>query len=195
MTAAAEASAFEPTPEQPHPRHRRLRVSVSARSPVVQAGIETLLRESGFIEIARHDAEVQVTETAPASAHGAPAVWLSDEGTLRDGVRAVLPREASEQEIVAAVEAVAAGLIAVHPQFLETLQARPVMELAEPLTPRESEVLRLLAEGVANKEIAWRLSISEHTVKFHVASVLDKLNASSRTEAVAKGIRSGLVVV
>lgn len=194
MMVAAEAPAFEPAPEQEYPRHRRLRVSVSARSPVVQAGIETLLRESGFIEITRHDAQVQVTESVPQS-HGAPAVWLSDEATLRDGVRAVLPREASEQEIVAAVEAVAAGLIAVHPQFIEALQARPVMELAEPLTPRESEVLRLLAEGVANKEIAWRLSISEHTVKFHVASLLDKLDASSRTEAVAKGIRSGLVVV
>lgn len=176
-------------------RTRPIRVQVTARSPVVQAGLEAMMRESGVVEITRHNADVLLTETVPAGAQGTPVVWLSDEGTLRDGVRGLLPREAGEHEIVAAVEAVAAGLIAVHPQFLDTLQARPVMELAEPLTPRESEVLRLLAEGVANKEIAWRLSISEHTVKFHVASVLDKLNASSRTEAVAKGIRSGLVVV
>ncbi len=191
MTLPEESNLIAERPA----RTRPIRVQVAARSTVVQAGLEALMRESGVIEVTRHNADVLLTETAPAGAHGTPAVWLSDEGTLRDGVRGLLPREAGEHEIVAAVEAVAAGLIAVHPQFLDTLQARPVMELAEPLTPRESEVLRLLAEGVANKEIAWRLSISEHTVKFHVASVLDKLNASSRTEAVAKGIRSGLVVV
>jgi DNA-binding NarL/FixJ family response regulator len=68
-------------------------------------------------------------------------------------------------------------------------------DLAEPLTPREKEVLQMLASGLANKEIASRLAISEHTVKFHVASILGKFGAGSRTEAVAIGIRSGLVLL
>ncbi len=63
------------------------------------------------------------------------------------------------------------------------------------LSPRESEVLALLAEGLGNKEIATRLGISENTIKFHVSSIMDKLDAGSRTEAVARGIRQGLVVV
>jgi DNA-binding NarL/FixJ family response regulator len=73
--------------------------------------------------------------------------------------------------------------------------SRPLAELAEALTPRESEVLQMLASGLANKEIAARLTISEHTVKFHVASILGKLGAGSRTEAVSLGIRRGLVLL
>ena len=65
--------------------------------------------------------------------------------------------------------------------------------LAESLTPRESEVLRLLADGLGNKEIAARMNVSEHTVKFHIRSILGKLGASSRTEAVSRGLRSGLI--
>jgi len=71
----------------------------------------------------------------------------------------------------------------------------PVDELLEPLTRREREVLQMLASGLANKEIAARLAISDHTVKFHVASILGKLGASTRTEAVSVGIRRGLVLL
>jgi len=73
--------------------------------------------------------------------------------------------------------------------------SRSLADLAEELTPRESEVLQMLANGLANKEIAARLSISEHTVKFHVASILGKLGAGSRTEAVSLGIRRGIVLL
>src|ERR1700674_681358 len=72
---------------------------------------------------------------------------------------------------------------------------RALDELAESLTRRELEVLQMLAAGLSNKEIAARLSISEHTVKFHVASILGKLGAGSRTEAVSLGIRRGLVLL
>ncbi len=65
----------------------------------------------------------------------------------------------------------------------------------EPLTARETEVLTMLAEGLGNKRIAARLGISEHTVKFHVASVLGKLSATSRTEAVTIGVRAGLIMI
>ena len=65
----------------------------------------------------------------------------------------------------------------------------------QPLTPREIEVLRLLADGLANKEIAGKLNISDHTAKFHVAAILEKMNAASRAEAVAIGMRTGLILL
>jgi DNA-binding NarL/FixJ family response regulator len=67
--------------------------------------------------------------------------------------------------------------------------------LSEEITSRETDVLRMLAEGLVNKDIATRLGISEHTVKFHISSILDKLGASTRTEAVALGIRRGLIPI
>src|SRR5207245_11423764 len=68
-------------------------------------------------------------------------------------------------------------------------------ELSEEITSRETEVLRMLAQGLVNKEIAARLGISEHTVKFHISSILDKLGASTRTEAVTLGVRRGLIPI
>jgi DNA-binding NarL/FixJ family response regulator len=120
---------------------------------------------------------------------------------LRTGVRAVLPSDIAPEQLVAALEAAAAGLIVVHPAEVDLMfpvtenASRQLAELAEPLTPRESEVLQMLASGFANKTIAARLKISEHTVKFHVASILGKLGAGSRTEAVSLGIRRGLVLL
>jgi len=123
---------------------------------------------------------------------------------LRMGARAVLPAELSRPQLLAALEAVSRGFLVAMPVGAETIVAasqipasatNAVEELLEPLTPREQEVLRMLALGLANKEIAARLSISEHTVKFHVAAILGKLGASSRTEAVALGIRHGLILL
>jgi len=68
-------------------------------------------------------------------------------------------------------------------------------EFSEEITSRETDVLRMLAEGLVNKDIAARLGISEHTVKFHISSILDKLGASTRTEAVTLGIRRGLIPI
>ena len=114
-------------------------------------------------------------------------------------MRAVLARDASAAEILAAVEAAAAGFAAIEPRELEALLgfAVPVAAATETavLTAREMEVLGMIAEGAANKNIAWKLGISEHTVKFHVASILAKLNASSRTEAVTVGIRKGIILL
>jgi DNA-binding NarL/FixJ family response regulator len=114
-------------------------------------------------------------------------------------VRAILPADASASEILAAIEAAAAGLAVVDVRDLEGLLAASVPQAAEegatPLTARELEVLRMLAEGAANKTIAWKLGISEHTVKFHVAQILGKLGAGTRTEAVTVGIRKGLILL
>jgi DNA-binding NarL/FixJ family response regulator len=128
---------------------------------------------------------------------------------LRSGVRAVLPRTATGEEILAALEAAAAGLVVIHRDALgaieemrttarEAKHESPVIDgdlLSESLTPREREVLGMIAEGLSNKEIAWRLQISEHTAKFHVSSILAKLDASSRTEAVTQGLRRGLILM
>jgi NarL family two-component system response regulator YdfI len=120
---------------------------------------------------------------------------------LRGDIRAALPGDISPQQLVAALQAVASGLLVLHPSHAnEGLPAgsappRTLDELAESLTRRELEVLQMLAAGLSNKEIAARLNISEHTVKFHVASILGKLGAASRTEAVSLGIRRGLVLL
>lgn len=120
---------------------------------------------------------------------------------FRNGVRAVLPREISTQQLQAALQAVAAGLIVVHPAEASMLMQTPtssateIVPFTQPLTNRESEVLQMLATGLGNKEIAARLVISDHTAKFHVASILGKLGASTRTEAVAIGIRHGLILL
>ena len=128
------------------------------------------------------------------------SAWAAE--ALRAGIRAILPRQANAGEIVAAIEAAAAGLVVLHRDAVESLLLIPPSAprpLPAPpnqaLTPREIEVLGMLAEGLGNKAIAWRLTISEHTVKFHVGSILAKLNASSRTEAVTLGIRQGLIML
>jgi two-component system, NarL family, response regulator YdfI len=120
---------------------------------------------------------------------------------LRAGFRAVLPTDVSPDQLIASLQAAAAGLFVIHPAELNAVlpatspATQSLPELAEPLTPREREVLQMLAAGLGNKEIAARLNISDHTAKFHVASILGKLGASTRTEAVSLGIRRGLVLL
>ena len=122
---------------------------------------------------------------------------------LGRGARAVLPRDAEGREILAAIEAVHAGLVVVpasHATALSGRSERRIPRLANAvahvsLSPREREILGLLAEGLGNKIVAARLGISEHTVKTHVASVFQKLGADTRAEAVAIGARSGLILL
>jgi DNA-binding NarL/FixJ family response regulator len=110
---------------------------------------------------------------------------------LHTGVGGMLQAEASSEKIVQAIKSVTSGLMVFDSVFVPQ---RPDHDLpAELLTPRENEVLRWLADGLGNKEIAARLNISEHTIKFHIRSILGKLGASSRTEAVSRGLRSGLI--
>jgi NarL family two-component system response regulator YdfI len=137
-----------------------------------------------------------------------PVVVLADSAAaassaqaLRTGIRAMLPGEISTDQLAAALQAAAAGLVVLHPAELPAAfpaaapASQPLAELPEPLTRREREVLQMLAAGLANKEIAARLNISDHTAKSHVAAILGKLGAATRTEAVALGIRRGLVLL
>lgn len=112
---------------------------------------------------------------------------------LRAGARGVLAPEAAGPELVAALEAIRRGLSVLPPGLLAGLAGAP--SEAGPLSPREAEVLALLADGASNKVIARRMGISFHTAKAHVASVLAKLGAGSRADAVARGARAGLVML
>lgn len=118
-------------------------------------------------------------------------------------VRAVLPRHASAREILAAVDATLSGLVTLTPDAVDILMrnaTRTPVRLAAPtglvpLSPREREILALVADGLGNKIVAARLGISEHTVKTHVTSIFTKLGAESRAEAVAIGARIGALML
>jgi DNA-binding NarL/FixJ family response regulator len=121
---------------------------------------------------------------------------------LLAGAAAALPRSADDAAVVAAITAAAQGSGVLPLPLLRALldardgeRALPCDEDGVLLTPREIEVLTALADGASNKAIARRLGISFHTVKFHVASILEKLDADSRTEAVAQAARFGLVML
>ena len=115
--------------------------------------------------------------------------------SLRAGARGYLLKGASRQEIFDAVRTVHAGGSLLEPGVTTRLldHVREGGEQTEPLTPRELEVLALISEGLHNSEIAGRLFVTERTVKFHVSSILAKLGADNRTEAVALAARRGLI--
>jgi DNA-binding NarL/FixJ family response regulator len=125
-------------------------------------------------------------------------------GALHAGVGAILPRSAKHGEIVAALKAVTSGLAVLPREVLARLLdgTSPIDEVVDSngaagarLTPRELEVLAAMADGASNKAIARQLEISFHTAKFHVAAILAKLDADSRTEAVARAAQLGLVML
>lgn len=126
--------------------------------------------------------------------------WVSR--ALRSGVNAILARDSTASEVRTAIDAARNGLVLLAPEVAQELGrvSRPgndesLIETVEELTPREVEVLRLLADGLGNKEVALHIGVSDHTVKFHISSILAKLGAGSRTEAVTLGIRRGLILL
>jgi len=133
-------------------------------------------------------------------------LWISDDPQAANVIRGLpvrawglLSTEASAEELIAAISAVYQGLVVapislLEPLWVEAPQA-PVEDLVDQLTPREAEILQLLAQGLANKQIALELEISEHTVKFHVSSIYAKLGATNRMEAVRSGLQLGLITL
>ncbi len=114
------------------------------------------------------------------------------------GVAGILPRQVDGERLAAALHAIANGLLVVDASQRSLLVSptdSPAPELLEPLTPREEDVLALLADGLTNRAIARQLVISENTVKFHVQSLLGKLDAQSRTDAVVRATRLGLLIL
>jgi DNA-binding CsgD family transcriptional regulator len=180
-----------------------IRVLIVARSEAESAELAELMAEDDRIEVVSADPDVVLVAGVPAGSFDAPTVLLTRDvpavESYGNSVRAHLPPDATASEVLAAVAAVGQGLVVLtQTQAERLLPARPRQDLPrliEALTPREIEVLRLMSDGLVNKEIAGRLGISEHTAKFHVASILGKLQASSRTDAVARGIRRGLIPI
>jgi DNA-binding NarL/FixJ family response regulator len=179
---------------------------------VARAGLKSLMEQTGECLVLAPASPAEVVSRAaetnpgvilwqlepdedPAALHALipQRVVLLTNGSaadlIRAGARGVLPVNASEEQIGLAVRAAAADLVVTF------ADATAVAATASGLTPRETEVLRMVAEGLANKEIAYRLGISEHTVKFHVSSMLGKLGAGSRAEAIGLGIRQGLILL
>jgi two-component system, NarL family, response regulator YdfI len=208
---------------------RVVRVAIAAASDVECARLEALLAAETDLRVvgsvvaspaladlvARVDPDVLLfdlgSEAAETLEHIAERVRLPatillrlDTHSMRHlldlGVRAVLTNHDDGARLIAAIKAVAAGLIVLdedvaHIPSMSEGKAANELERIDALTPRETELLQMLAEGLPNKEIAKALGISEHTVKFHLSSIFGKLGAMSRTEAVAIGIRRGLVML
>ncbi|HTT13101.1 MAG TPA: response regulator transcription factor [Burkholderiaceae bacterium] len=184
------------------------RFELVAVAPSMRALQVSLARQSELqvdVAIVDPSAADEAAALAAALAGGMRLVLLSDAepaqlAPLVAAGAACLPTGADSREIAAAAEAVASGLVALRSELFDEMlhkagasnERRPV-ELVEPLTPRELQVLRLLAGGFANKHIAHDLGISEHTAKFHVGRILGKLDAATRAEAVAIGLRDGLI--
>jgi DNA-binding CsgD family transcriptional regulator len=184
-----------------------LHAGVVAPDPGRADALAALLADNGFLVSTAASgppeaAVVLLIDLSPGAGAGAalaetgvPAVYLREwpEGTYPSPApgRAYLFRDADPEEILAAVHAVIAGLTVLDPRLLP---ARPATgPLLEALTPRELDVLREMGAGLPNKAIARRLGLSEHTVKYHVAGILSKLDAQSRAEAVIQAARRGLI--
>jgi len=124
-----------------------------------------------------------------------PILWLGATGDTPEhsGPIGRLEAEVDEDVLAAAVHALASGLHVCDATHRRPLSVQAADALSDPLTPRELEVLELMAKGLANREIALALGISSHTAKFHVARILEKAGAATRTEAVRQGLRLGLI--
>lgn len=180
-----------------------LRVWLSTPDAARRGWLAAVLAEAGHrIAPEGAGADVRLLELpahGPAPSAGAPpALVLSDRPDLLEdqSLQAVLPRAATPSQLDAAVRAVAAGLQVRPPRPAAIPGFAAEEELTAPLlTPREMEVLAAIGAGLSNKEIARRLEISVHTVKFHLESVFEKLAVGSRAEAVVKGLRRGLIEI
>jgi len=190
-----------------------IRVLLDVSSPALRAGLRALLSSDKTIKVVNDSledesaADVVITSAARASfvnnglgdSPSAAILLLSDEPqNVREMMRSsrawgILPTEASVEELGAAVHALSQGLIVGTSALLFERESEPLSR--GPLTERESEVLGLLSKGLANKQIAVALGISEHTVKFHVSSIYTKLNVTNRTEAVHEGLRGGWIAL
>lgn len=180
-------------------------VFVAASAPALKAGLQALLDDS-IVRVVDDSASADVVVVAgegwqdelASMAPGALVLLTDDavEGAAFAGLAgwAVLASNAGADQLLAAVQAAAQGLVVVPPRMLAGGSRRlAAPDLQEPLTAREQEVLQLLSQGLSNKLIARQLTISEHTVKFHVSATYAKLGASNRTEAVSHAARRGLI--
>lgn len=202
-----------------------LRILVVSADPLARGGLAALLAAEPDIAVVGQAAPDRELAAAIRGLRPEAAAWDAGEGAafaaplhdasasdlpvvallaspdqaplaLAAGARGLVFRQSAPDRLAAALAAAARGLWAVEASLAPALLRPPApSEPPEPLTPREVEVLGLLAEGLSNKAIAARLGISDHTAKFHVNAILAKLGAESRAEAIVRAARLGLVVL
>ena len=172
-------------------------LSIETAGQIIIADLATASEAAAFVRLLDHAPGML---GAVALIDDPEARWVG--AALAAGTNAIITREPSSEELRLALNAAEAGMVLLHPSSAQALSARGLsplasldVEEAEELTARERQVLRLLGDGLGNKQIAARLAISEHTAKFHISSILGKLNVVSRTEAVSQGIRRGLIPI
>jgi two-component system, NarL family, nitrate/nitrite response regulator NarL len=160
--------------------------------------LTAMLEASGHVVV--DDApDVVLCDAAPGVAvpgeAEAPVIVLASRLPPGDPPAGILGREVSARQLDLAVRAVAAGLLVRVPGLPVSSGFGAAEDASPPLTPRETEILALVGEGMSNKAVARRLGISVHTVKFHLEALFAKLDATSRAEAVAKGLRGGILEI
>ncbi len=141
--------------------------------------------------------QMAAMDTTPAPVVALIAHEADAADAVAAGARGALLRNIEAPSLLAALQGAVRGLLVIDPSLASAVMPARDRDSAAPeeLTPRELEVLQLLAEGLANKQVARRLGLSEHTVKFHVNAILSKLDAHSRTEAVTRAARLGLIIL
>ncbi len=185
-----------------------LSVQLAIEDRLLAERIEAMLLDLDveLIEPDSDAASIAITDVLPHAETDQAVILLADDvdplAALRVGVAGVLPKSAEMADLRIALAAASRGLAVAPLQMIESVRhdaAAPFDATGVTdsigLTSRELEVLGLLSEGASNKEIARRLAISVHTAKFHVASILEKLDATGRTDAVAHAVRLGLLML
>lgn len=172
-----------------------LRVRIHAWDPVRRRGLTAMLQASGHVPTDETPdvelCDMSGTSTPLPKEAEAPVVALTS-GSPAGAPAGVLAPDATTEQLDAALRAVFAGLLVRSPTTPEAKGFAPADETPL-LTPREREILGLIGEGLSNKAMARRLGISVHTVKFHLEALFTKLDATSRAEAVTKGLRGGVI--
>ena len=170
-----------------------LRVRLAASDEVRRQGLAAMVRAGGH-EVVDDTPDVALFDVgAPAEESEAPALVLTEDGSVMGSPAGVLLSDVTPEQLDLAIRAVAAGLLVRSPALPADRGFAPLAEEAPLLTPREREILTLVGQGMSNKMVARRLGISVHTVKFHLEALFDKLEATSRAEAVAKGLVGGVI--
>jgi DNA-binding NarL/FixJ family response regulator len=194
-----------------------IRVLLVAASPALRAGLRSLLAADPRVEVIgeamrladfeENEADIILMSASsspnldPSIPVSIPVLLLTDSPISTSAairgrpVFGLLPSDSSAEELLAAVHALAEGLVVGPRALLIAEEDASRQRSSGPLTEREQEVLSLLAQGLANKQIAIQLGISEHTVKFHISSIYTKLNATNRAEAIRAGLRGGWIAI
>jgi two-component system, NarL family, nitrate/nitrite response regulator NarL len=172
-----------------------LRIRVHAMDPVRRRGLVAMLEAAGHVPT-DETPDVELCDldrsAAPLPKEAEAPVVALTAGTPIGAPAGVLLPDATAEQLDAALRAVAAGLLVRSTATPEVRGFAPAEDMPL-LTPREREILGLIGEGLSNKAMARRLGISVHTVKFHLEALFAKLDATSRAEAVAKGLRGGVI--